>query len=71
MNQAGETASRAQSAMILDFNRPQAAEAASAPARPRKPDSRLDRTCNYLIMAIIAFPFLLGVGALLRRLLAI
>ena len=48
----------------------QSAAAADGTGPSRRPAmSQLDRACNLTIMAIVALPFVLAAGALVRRLL--
>lgn len=79
IDQSARRGNALDTANILDFSaghrRPgdtdgaAAAEGNSDPApRARRPATRLDRTCDTAILAIIALPFILAFGALLHRL---
>lgn len=76
IDQATRPAETRESAAVLNFTRatrPVARDVAAfeevAASRPaRRLPSQVDRLCNWTILAIIALPFLLGIGALVRRL---
>lgn len=78
MEQVTQRAGTLETAVVLNFTQtgraPAAGIAASANEevaahRPAgRVSSQLDRMCNLAILAIVALPFLLGIGALVRRL---